>query len=331
MRTNTTFVFFAYGKLFIHHRTLFCIYSLFASNSIKATDTILIYTDDILFYTDKFPFKNIEFIKIDKEYINTVLGDIDLIHKFKIFIIDNAFKIFPNNNVFYMDSDTFAMKNLRNVIDSISSKSSIMHLYEFNFFEHNTNNKKDISSLFFANFYEIIIKEHTPNQNIKNINSYNAGVIGIDSSNKNILKEVFDLTEKSYKAIQHHAAEQFSFSYLLSKYTTINFCSVEVYHYWPKVEKQIMDKFLNQLFTNTFFSSTTEKQLSKVKKATLMLPNYIKNHKLMLEDNAIQFFCTKEYSKAYKETIKALFKGAIFDTVFLKDVIYYTKKKLTHE
>ena len=57
------------------------------------------------------------------------------------------------------------------------------------------------------------------------------------------------------------------------------------------------------------------------------LPQYFDSHLLTQKDEAIQAFNANDYKRAYHFTFKAIFKGALFDTKFIKDIMYHTKRK----
>ena len=325
---NIAFVFFSYGNKIIHNRTIFCIYSLLSHYKLKENDKILIYTDtkDYLseFLSDEY---KIEYNIMSKETLDNMQNGIGLIHRVKICIIKETMLQYPKHNIFYMDSDTFVKESIDKTISSIAPINSIMHTFEFNFKELIGKGVRDISHTFFEVFYQTIQEDINSQQDIHTINSYNAGIIGLHHSNIDALEKVFLLTDKTYPQINHHAAEQFSFSYILSTIGNVSFCEKQITHYWKSIEKSIMDIFIADLLNKKFKELSNDVKLSKIKMLIKTLDKHIANHPLMLRDNAIQAFNKNKYREGLLFAIRYL-ANKPNDIAFIKDVLYHTKKKI---
>ncbi|HET7897297.1 MAG TPA: hypothetical protein VFL47_06500, partial [Flavisolibacter sp.] len=77
-----------------------------------------------------------------------------------------------------------------------------------------------------------------------NLKMFNAGVVGLNSRQKDVLEDVLALTDVVYAKFQKHIAEQFAFSYCLQKAGTIHFAEDKIAHYWNLKEfRQLLKKF----------------------------------------------------------------------------------------
>jgi hypothetical protein len=141
------------------------------------------------------------------------------------------------------------------------------------------------------------------------------------------IKDVYTLTEQFYPPTLNHASEQYAFSVMLQKNTQILPSEQYIYHYWYRVEKTIMDIFLNTFLSDKFFQLNFNDRISQTKNTVKTLTQYLHQHLLMYQDNAIQAFNTEDYKNGYKYTFKSLLIKPI-DMQFTKDVLYHTKKIL---
>lgn len=311
-----------------YKRALFMIMSFLTYHK-ESNYTIVLFTDNTDFFTSRLPNNiNIKFEFLSPERIKQMRGPNDFLHRMKIAMIEYTLTNYPKK-LFYVDSDAFFINSPQKVINYVNEDNASMHKIEYAFKTIINGGKT------FAEFAELIANQKfklASTDVLLNVGldqySWNAGIMSFHPSHIRYIPDVYELTEQFYPPTKNHASEQYAFSVILQNNTQLIQCEDIVFHYWHRVEKQIMDSILNKLFVESFFSTTYEAQLSKIKILTEKLPEQIKQNKLMLQDNAIQYFCKKEYNKAYKETIKAIFKGALIDTAFLKDVLYHTKQIL---
>ena len=76
---------------------------------------------------------------------------------------------------------------------------------------------------------------------------WNAGVIGMNSSQKNLLDTILWLSDVMYEKYQKHVMEQLAFSYCLQTNHTIKPTDYAIYHYWFFKEfRTVLEKFFNE-------------------------------------------------------------------------------------
>ena len=78
---------------------------------------------------------------------------------------------------------------------------------------------------------------------------YNAGVIGLDSTDASLLEDVLKLTDQLCEQSDLHVLEQFAFSYILARKTQLQEADDLVFHYWPPYLHDPFRENLDALFT----------------------------------------------------------------------------------
>jgi hypothetical protein len=78
---------------------------------------------------------------------------------------------------------------------------------------------------------------------------WNSGVIGLAHSNVHIAEKVLALTDQLYDKVQVFTAEQFSFSFLMDKYTRVSDSEDYITHYWQENKKYTFNGRLAAFFT----------------------------------------------------------------------------------
>src|SRR4051812_28433236 len=110
---KTVVVYQAYGREDILQQNLFSIISLFKKHEgLSAVHKILIYTDNPKFF-QKFlgPQDLIQYEHMNPERLEKWRGQIQFVHRVKIEMLKHASQLFPNQNLFYMDGDTYFMQD----------------------------------------------------------------------------------------------------------------------------------------------------------------------------------------------------------------------------
>ena len=92
----------------------------------------------------------------------------------------------------------------------------------------------------------------------KDLRMFNAGVVGMNTANKELLDDVLALSDSVYQKFQKHIAEQFAFSYCLQKSGTVKTADHLIAHYWNLKE-------FRQLL-HTFFARNVEESIPNLVK-----------------------------------------------------------------
>ncbi|MFN8436436.1 MAG: hypothetical protein U0V72_02265 [Cytophagales bacterium] len=309
IKINDAVVYFSVGEEIYLRQTLVSLLTL-TLNRVNSFD-VLVFTNNKNFFLENLPNNSLrlKFIGVDNTEVKQMKGDINFIHRVKIEVILKAFDL-GYEKILYLDSDTLITKELYELFCKIDTRNSFMHLKEFSFNDQNLDSynptfdfKKTISANKFMNPLDHSI---VPN----NFTSSNAGVIGLHKSHINLIQSVLKLTDEIFPLTNHHATEQFMFSYILQKHTDLNYCEDYVYHYWYHVKKQIVDIMAIKYLKN--HNSTLNLSEILVELST---------HKLIAQDQIYQLYYTKNKIKGLYETIKYTFKKSI-DKKFIKNCLY---------
>lgn len=324
LQSNTSLVCQSFGKESEYRRVVLAILSYYAYASDKDATTYL-FTDNIPWFEPYLNELPIHYVQLTPAKMKVMRGEIDFLHRMKIALIEEAFQL-SNTNLLYFDSDTFFTADPEIYVKEIAPNRSFMHLLEYEF-----SVLKNTTFAEGQNFYQLITNQRfqmadgSEFEVSLNHSSWNAGVMMFHRSHSRFIPDVYALTNQFYPKTKNHASEQFAFSLILQESTTLKSCEPVVYHYWYNVKKTIIDEFLEQKMTE-LSNKILGERLKKVILFTKQLPGFFDNHLLTAKDNAIQAFNEDKFKKGFQYSMKALNKGGLKDTKFLKDVLYHIKR-----
>jgi hypothetical protein len=321
----------SFGRENEYKRAILTILSYFAyvptpySNS-KA----LLFTDNPNYFGPYLSDLPVEYVLLTPEKIRTMRGEIDFLHRMKIAMIEEAFER-SEGPLLYADSDTFFLSDPSSLMRSLSPEKSYMHLREYSFDYLKT--LKMPAAATFHEFVELIetttfrLADGSAFNVTADMFSWNAGVMLFHPSHRRFIPDVYALTEQFYPATRNHASEQYAFSLVLQTHTDLQACEPVIYHYWYRIKKQIADVFLDKQLS-ALKELDLERKLGIVRGWTKQIPLLFEEHEIALRDNAVQAFNENRFSEGYRWTFRALTKSPISDKVFVKDVLYHTKRWL---
>jgi hypothetical protein len=259
-------------------------------------------------------------------------GSIDFLHRMKIALIEEAFQLYPDANIRYVDSDTFFTADALTWMESFQPGRSFMHLLEYQF-EECRNMPLPAGETFRAYLKFLEENKFRTSKGEEKFGarseSWNAGVMGLPAEVSAWIPDVYAITEQAYPMTLNHASEQYAFSLILQTRTKLTPCDQYVYHYWYRVKKQIVDLLLVDAFSTDFQSATLQEKLRIAKLLTQQLPDIFEQHILMLRDNAVQAFTDNRFSEGYRHALRALRKSP-FNPQFIKDVLHHAKRHLAN-
>ncbi len=230
----------AYGNKGIINEAIYSLLSFYKalvdplSNEIK----IVIYTDDIPSIDHYFSEKDIIYRPLTKELIHEWKGNIDFVHRVKIKILQDFFLVYTDANVLYVDSDTVFKTAPNELFKAVSEGKFVMHTMEGIIKDRSNPILKKLFKYLYFN--DIILSDGTKFQVSTKTQMWNAGVIGINESNKEILDKVLDFTDSLYPHFPKHIVEQFAFSYYFQTQSEIVPAESCIYHYWNFKEFRIV-------------------------------------------------------------------------------------------
>lgn len=194
---------------------------------------IYIYTDQPHLFSDFSPFfHRLSLLPLTAETVKEWRGPQNFVHRVKIKMMMDFLEQF-DGNLLYCDTDTYAKAPLEGLFSTLANDRFVMHTYE-----------GVIDKTQFPAFHKwekfLATTPLTYNgkqlQFSRNIQMFNAGVIGLRAENKDILNDVLALTDSVYEKFPKHIAEQFAFSYCLQQRGAIRAADDTLDHYWDLKE-----------------------------------------------------------------------------------------------
>lgn len=317
-----------------YRRAILTVLSYYAYKQNFAAETkTLLFTDNPTYFEAYVKGLPVEYVSLTPEKIKAMRGAINFLHRMKIAVIEEAFRI-SKGNLLYADSDTFFTADPSPLLNQLTPATSFMHLREYTF-ESMRQFALPAGETFHA-FLKLIESKsfHLSDGSEITISpqeaSWNAGVMLFHPSHARFIPDVYALTDQFYPPTRNHASEQYAFSILLQRHTNLRACDSVIYHYWYRIKKQIVDLFLKEKINASWAQLPLGDKLAQVRQWIDHLPAYFDRHLLTLQDNAIQAFNENKFAEGYQNTFKALIK-APFEPDFLKNVLYHTKRRLLNK
>jgi hypothetical protein len=319
----------SYGNENEYRRAVFAIWSYFACSTSDEHEVTL-FTDNPKFFELFLQGLPIRYITLTKAKIAEMRGSIDFVHRVKIAVIQEAFAI-SQTPMLYIDSDTFFISDPVPYMRHLSPALAFMHEFEYRFKEMEKFPLP--AGATFLRYYKHIMSrtfrlpggeevKFSPEQV-----SWNAGVILLDPSHAAHLDDVLALTDQTYPGTENHGCEQYAFSFVLERHGAVEPCYDMVYHYWPKVKKNIADKFLLEKISAEWSLLNEREKLFAVKEWIKVFPGVFEEDVLMYQNRSILHFNDNEFREGYQNAWKALRKRP-FDVHFSRDVFYHVLRSI---
>jgi hypothetical protein len=253
-------VFLAYGSQKSYQQVIFCILTLhYHLKGNYGTNSIIIYTDNDSIYNKYLTDIPVIIEPLTIEQINKYKGKHNFIHRVKTCICIEYFAKYKKD-LFYLDGDTFFLKNPTPLFDKVKKGTSIMNDDEYGLDEADYI----IESLPHWLMLRKAIRENT--FTIKNekvtipytTRMWNAGVTGLSYQDEGLLVNVLELTDQLYEKTGVLYSEQFALSYILQNHTRLANSEDYILHYWRKAfEKTINEQKIFDNYLDLFFKENT--------------------------------------------------------------------------
>jgi hypothetical protein len=315
-----------------YRRCILSIWSFFAQVSAEwQGSNVFLFTDQPGFFKAYLEGLPVWYCLLTPEKIQEMRGELGFLHRMKIRIIEEVLNS-SKENILYVDSDTFFVRDPAPLFRNIGKDNSVMHTNEYAF-----NWLKEMPLPAGAPFHAVlnVIEEHyfalpggEKTRFSPALSSWNAGVIMLHSEQQRFLPDVYAITDQLYRQTKNHSCEQYAFSIVLQTKTDVLSCAEFVYHYWYRVKKQIVDRYLNNRINRSWCSFSMDRRKQEVKKWIEILPVYLDSHILMIRDNSIQAFNTNDFNQGYQWALKAFLKNP-FGLTFMKDFLYHAKRHIS--
>lgn len=324
----------SFGRETEYRRVILAVYSFYAKTAAEVSATrVVLFTDNPAYFEHYFQSLPVHYVLLTDARIRSMRGAIDFLHRMKIALIDEAFTI-TSGDLLYVDSDTFFITDPAPKLSALSPSCSFMHEREYSF-----DTLKDAelpAGATFQAFYRLLeartfqLADGDLLRVLPTDYSWNAGVMFLHHSVSRLLPDVYTLTDQFYPDTANHASEQYAFSVVLQRQVTLQPCKDVVYHYWPRVEKKIVDLFLETQLGPTWAAKPFDEKVNDVYGWATHLPDYLATHVFMLRDNAIQAFNRSDYRTGFRNAWYAFLKRP-FDFAFNRDVLYHLRRFLSRK
>lgn len=168
-------------------------------------------------------------------------GEKNFAHRRKICAFQHVAAI-RSGALVLLDGDTWFSQSPARLARYIGPGRTVMHIEEGPF--------QRIPTVKFAAFSGVLrtLQQHGKLLVGPETCMWNAGVIGLHSSDRDLLVQVLDLTDLLLKFTELHIVEQFAFSWILQNQTHLSEAADVVFHYWPPYLHQPFKKQLPQLW-----------------------------------------------------------------------------------
>jgi hypothetical protein len=324
---NKNIVFLSYGNEPEYLRAIFCILSLSSWVSPGTFSQeysrirIIIYTDNPTYFQQRLPELKIEYSTLTPDILDEMVGDTGFFHRRKVCVIDQTFKKYSNQDLLFIDTDTFFYTKPDKLLQQFNIGNSFMHMREYAI-----EKGVDVFSAFkqqeyplaFINY--IINNTFIVNNKIESFSPksycWNSGVLGLDSNFSKLLPDVLNLTDQFYANSKWFISEQLAFALVLQKRGTVHATDDLIYHYWGKRQKAIMSKLIEQLFQqkspSELINSRTIRRLTRRWKTMIANDLILEQAVISLEQN----YWLYGIKKALQVILKDPFNSGMYRQLF---------------
>ncbi|WP_181305160.1 hypothetical protein [Rufibacter sp. XAAS-G3-1] len=319
--TNITLL--SYGDEKEHSRTALCILSFWSWYSGKKEDIrFLLYTDNTSHFEPYFEGIEVRYHLITPERWEDMLQGNQFKFFRKIAVIEDSFTAYPNDNLLFLDSDTFFIADPSPLVQGIMPGTSFMHLMDFTFQEGYpyATPKQNADFMKWLEGKSFQIGDDSYCFDKRNV-SWNAGVLGMSSEIARYIPDVYRLTEEIFKATSFHVSEQLAFALVLQTVTKVHPSDTYILHYWP-----------SKALPLSGLASKIGLQLSVLQFNTkLEITRKLTNYLQYLFKSTISFN-SNNFSNGYKFAFKAfkftlINKYSLINRVHLLKVVIYNSLK----
>lgn len=175
-------------------------------------------------------------------------GEYDFFWRIKMKAIEAAVLLHPNQNILYVDSDTFLVNSLSALNQQLNLNISFMHTLEGQLNTLGSKTEQQMwRSLQGQTFHNITINEQTE--------MWNAGVIALPANQaRALVTTAIELCDALCQTkCTRRLIEQFAFSLALKHHSTLKSAEKDILHYWGNKEqwnKQIVEFFMLSKLVN---------------------------------------------------------------------------------
>lgn len=234
-------VYHSYGDVGILNDTIYSVASLYMQKG-SCPVNVVIYTDSADYFRKYLP-QEVVYEEIDLSRLKVWRGETGFVFRVKVEVLIDFCKKY-RGNVLYLDSDTIFTGQVDRIFSAIRAGILLMHTNEGRLsLTRNRMFSKHIryvcSFPFRTKSGEVTIEPHQE--------MWNAGVLGFQTANRQLLNSVLELTDAIYGRFPKHTAEQLAFSYYFTSNGLLAAAEKQIFHYWNFKEfRQLLGQFLDE-------------------------------------------------------------------------------------
>lgn len=278
----------------IHAQFSFSIYSFL--NQQQFVDTINIITDKEEYYNHLKPLVNI--IAITTADLKEWKGKHNYLWRIKIKAIEKLALIYPNQQILYLDADTFLFNDLKALKNNLNKGLAVMHDEEGFLSKKKTKTQRIMWQQIKGKTFGKIDMQPTDIM-------WNAGVIAFPNTcNNNEIKLALAICDDMCEAVPvKHFVEQYAFSIALQKMYGLTAAKDCIAHYWGT--KNTWNKVINIFFLEAYFckwdQATITQKINEIDKTSIPIYEKIKNTGVRLKALIDNLFPIKEITYLQKK------------------------------
>nr|GFD36212.1 hypothetical protein [Tanacetum cinerariifolium] len=134
-------------------------------------------------------------------------------HRLKAVVVDEAFQAYPDDNLLFIDSDTFIFADPRPLLTQIAPTVNFMHVLEYPLQER--SNGYESSQFLKLIEKETFITSKGEERYQSSQFSWNSGVLGLSAAIAAYMPDVFLLMDRFYTGSNWSISEQLAFALIL--------------------------------------------------------------------------------------------------------------------
>jgi hypothetical protein len=262
MATQTNFLLYqAFGLEGVKQEACYSIASLARYVSLSAGLQVCLCTDDPPFFSEWLP-REVQLIPLSAQQLKTWRGKKDYLHRIKPEML-KFFSTHHHGNILYCDTDTVFLQSPLPLFDSIESGRLIMHRCEGRI--HNQNNALFKKTSRFLRTYAY------PGEKVAyDMEMWNAGVMGFNSSQREIFDQILPLLDDLYSNYVRHYMEQVAVSHYFGRRHPLP-SEDFIFHYWNFKEfRKVLARFFEKNRGHSF--EDWSKKIDEISPMALILP-----------------------------------------------------------
>ncbi len=307
-------VLLSYGNQKEYQRAVYAIFSFLAWKGKENEDTrIVCFTDNPTYFKKYLGEIDIQYVLLTDELMKLMLGGTEYIHRRKICVLQDVYSKYPDDDILFLDSDTFFFDDVSGIINQIQPESSLMHVREYRL-EQAPDIYRDMMSRRLPNAEQFPISflkliennEFSIGEKKISFNKeqyvWNSGVLGINNNHLPLLADALSFNDRIFSETKWFISEQLSFALILQTFSKVKPAVDFINHYYQS--KEITDIFINKTINDRFLNLTTSEKLAEIKASTLKINKLIELDLFVSISGGA--FKRKKFKKGFRFAFKAI-------------------------